>query len=106
MTLRLDFCSHEAAKHAVLRWHYSRTMPAAKLVRVGVWEASRFVGAILYGSGANRHISRPFGLKPTEACELVRVALAPGRRYPTSKCLAISLKLLRRQSPGLTHLLQ
>ena len=99
--LRLDFCSHAAAKHAVMRWHYSRTPPAAKLVRIGVWEAGRFVGAILYGSGANRHLARPFGLKMTEACELVRVALAPGRKYPTSRCLAISLRLLKRQSPGL-----
>ncbi len=99
--LRLDFCSHEAAKHAVLRWHYSRAMPAAKLVRVGVWEGGQFVGAILYGSGANRHLARPFGLQPTEACELVRVALGPGRVHPTSRSLAISLRLLRRQSPGL-----
>ncbi len=99
--LRLDFCSHEAAKHAVLRWHYSHAMPAAKLVRIGVWESGRFVGAILYGSGANRHLSRPFGLKPTEACELVRVALASGRQHPTSRCLAISLRILKRQSPGL-----
>lgn len=99
--LRLDFCSHEAAKHAVHRWHYSRQMPAAKLVRIGVWEGGRFVGVILYGSGANRHLSSPFGLQPTEACELVRVALAPRRMHPTSRCLAISLKMLRRQSPGL-----
>ncbi|NJL26887.1 MAG: hypothetical protein HC897_02890 [Thermoanaerobaculia bacterium] len=62
--LKLDFCTHEAAKHAVLRWHYSRAMPSAKLVRIGVWEAKRFVGAILYGCGANRHLSRPFGLEP------------------------------------------
>ena len=101
MTLRLDFCSHEAAKHAVLRWHYSRQMPAAKLVRIGVWEHGRFVGVILYGSGANRHLARPFGLESTEACELVRVAMASNRTYPTSRSLAISLKLLRHQSPGL-----
>ncbi len=31
----------------------------------------------------------------------MRVALAPGRQVPTSRCLAISLKLLRKQSPGL-----
>jgi hypothetical protein len=99
--LRLDFCSHEAAKHSILRWHYSRQMPKAKLVKIGVWEAGRFVGSIIYGLGANRHLCRPFGLKPTEACELVRVALAPGREHPTSQCIAISLKLLRRQSPGL-----
>ena len=98
---RLDWCSHEAAKHAVMRWHYSRAMPAAKLVRIGVWEGERFAGAILYGSGANRHIARPYGLKSTEVCELVRVALAPGRKHPTSKCLAISLRMVKRQSPGL-----
>lgn len=99
--LHLDFCSHEAAKHAVLRWHYSRRMPKSKLVRIGVWEDGRFVGAIIYGLGANRHLARPFGLTDTEACELVRVALALGREHPTSQCVAVSLKLLRRQSPGL-----
>ena len=99
--LRLDFCDNKAARHAVMRWHYSRAMPAFKLVRLGVWESGRFVGAILYGVGANRHIARPFKLRDTEVCELVRVALAPGRRYPTSKCLAISLRMLKQQSPGL-----
>ena len=84
-----------------MRWHYSRAMPAAKLVRVGVWEAGQFVGVVLFGSGANRHLASPFGLKPTQACELVRVALAPSRVHPTSKCVAIAIKLLRRQSPGL-----
>lgn len=101
MSLRLDWCSHEAAKHAVLRWHYSRRMPNSKLVRIGVWENGRFCGAILYGVGANRHIARPFSLEMTEVCELVRVALAPHRAHPTSQCVAISLRLLRRQSPGL-----
>ena len=99
--LNMAFCSNGATDHSVQRWHYSRKMPAAKLVRIGVWEGGRFVGVILYGSGANRHLSSPFGLKPTEACELVRVALAPGRVHPTSRCLAISLKMLRRQSPGI-----
>ena len=99
--LRLDFCSHDAAKHAVLRWHYSRTMPKAQLLKIGVWEDDKFRGAILFGLGANRHLARPFGLRDTQACELVRVALAPGRHHPTSRCVAISLRLLRRQSPGL-----
>ena len=99
--LNLDWCSHEAAKYAVKRWHYSRSMPSAKLVRIGVWEGGKFRGAIIYGPGANRHIARPFGLKVTQVCELLRVALAPGREHPTSKCVALSLRMLRRQSPGL-----
>jgi hypothetical protein len=101
MSLRLDWCSHEAAKFAVFRWHYSRRMPNSKLVRIGVWEEERFCGAVLYGVGANRHIASPFGLASTEVCELVRVALAPNRRHPTTQCVAVSLKMLRRQSPGL-----
>ncbi len=101
MNLQLSFCSHEAAKYAVMRWHYSRKMPNSKLVRVGVWEDDRYVGVVLYGCGANRHLARPFGLQPVQACELVRVALAPGRRHPTSRCLGHSLRMLREQSPGL-----
>lgn len=99
--LHLDFCTHEAAKHAVMRWHYSRRMPKSKLVRIGVWEDNKFSGAVIYGIGANRNLARPFGLQDTEVCELVRVALAPGRRHPTSQVVAVSLKLLKRQSPGL-----
>ena len=100
-TFLIDFCSQKAAKHAVMRWHYSRAMPSSKLVRMGIWEGGKFVGAIIYGVGANRHLARPFGLKPTQVCELVRVALAPGRYWPTSRCVAKSLKLLSKQSPGL-----
>lgn len=100
-SLRLDWCSYEAAKYAVMRWHYSRSMPASKLAKIGVWEDDLFVGAIIYGMGANRYLARPFGLKDHEACELVRVALASGRYWPTSKCLAMSLKMLKRRSPGL-----
>ena len=99
--LKLGFCSHEAAKVSVMRWHYSRQMPKCKLVKIGVWEQGRFSGCIIFGLGANRHLASPFGLQNTEVAELVRVALSPGREHPTSKCVAISLRLLRRQSPGL-----
>jgi hypothetical protein len=99
--LKLAFCSHDAAKYATSRWHYSRSMPKSKLVRTGVWEDERFVGCVIFGVGANRHLASQFGLPPTEVCELTRVALAPGRSHPTSKVVAIALRLLKRQSPGL-----
>lgn len=99
--LQLAFCSHEAAKHAVMRWHYSRQMPKCKLVKIGVWEQGRFSGCIIFGLGANRHLASPFGLQSTEVAELVRVALGPGRKHPTSKCVAVSLRILHRHSPGL-----
>jgi hypothetical protein len=98
--LRLDWCSHEAAKYAVEKWHYSRRMPKNKLVKVGVWEAGRFVGAVVFGHGATPEIGRPFGLGIMQVSELVRVAL--GRHAaPTSKIVAIALRMLRRVAPGL-----
>ena len=99
--LRLDWCSQEAARYAVMHWHYSRAMPASKIVRIGLWEGDRFCGCVLFGVGSNRHIARPFGLQPTQVCELVRVALASGREHPTSRVVALSLRMLHRQSPGL-----
>ena len=99
--LRLDWCSHAAAKFAVEKYHYSHCLPAFKAVRIGCWEDDRFCGVLLFGCGANRNLARPYGLKDTEVAELTRVALAPGRDHPTSRCVAIALKMLRRQSPGL-----
>jgi len=37
MSLRLDWCSYEATKFACTNWHYSRSVPAGKLMKVGVW---------------------------------------------------------------------
>lgn len=102
--LRLDWCTYEAAKYAVERWHYSRCMPASKLVRIGVWEDGRFVGVVIYGGGATPSLYKwtqaCFGIGSTQACELVRVAL-DRHKTPVSKVLAISMRMLRRKCPGL-----
>jgi hypothetical protein len=98
--LRVDWCSHDAAKYACLNWHYSKCMPAGKIVRVGVWEAGKFIGVVLFGRGANLRGSAAYGLPQTEACELVRIALKE-HKTPVSRISAIAVKLLRKQSPGL-----
>jgi hypothetical protein len=98
--LRLDWCSHEAAKYAVEHWHYSRSMPVGKCVRVGVWEQSVFIGCVLFAWGMNKDLLTPYGLKIAEGAELVRVALNK-HVSSTSRIVAIALKLLRIQSPGL-----
>ncbi len=98
--LRIDWCSHEAAKYAVEHWHYSRTMPASKTVKVGVWEHGQFIGVVIFSRGSCPSIGKPFGLTQTECCELTRVALAP-HATPTTRILAIALRMLRRQSPDL-----
>lgn len=100
MSLRLDFCSYAAAKHAVMHWHYSKTMPVCKLVRIGVWEDERFIGAVIFGSGNASRIGSPFGLSNLEVCELVRVALDT-HVTPTTRVVAIALKMLKRRCPGL-----
>lgn len=98
--LEISPCTHEAAKYAVLNWHYSRAMPSAKLIKYGVWEESQFIGAVIFGRGANNHLGCRYGMKTTECCELVRVALNR-HETPVSRIVAITLKLLKKSNPGL-----
>lgn len=98
--LRLDWATHAAAKYAVEHWHYSRTMPVSKSVAVGAWESGEFTGSILFTLGANPNLSAPYGLLPVECCELVRVAFR-SHKFQTSRAVALSLKMLKKQSPGL-----
>ena len=93
-------CSYEAAKYAVMNWHYSKRMPSGKLVRFGVWENSTFIGTVLFGSGANKGLVSAYGLDLTEGCELVRVALNT-HESPVTKIVAQSLKLLKQSNTRL-----
>ena len=97
--LKLDWCSYKAAEYAVKHWHYSRTMPSCKTVKIGVWENGKFIGAVIFNLGACQYIGRPYGLKMTEVCELVRVALDK-HQSPVTKIISISLKMLKRHCPG------
>jgi hypothetical protein len=98
--LRLDWCSYEAARFACERWHYSRSVPTPPLVRIGVWEAGRFIGCVLFGRGANQNYLKPYGLEQTEGAELVRVALTV-HEAPISRIVAIAIRLLHRSQPRL-----
>jgi hypothetical protein len=98
--LKLDWCTHEAAKYAVEHWHYSKTMPVSKSAKIGVWENGKFIGIVIYALGANPHLGSPYGLKQFEAAELVRVALTK-HKTPVSRILSIAQAFLKQQSPGL-----
>lgn len=98
--LKLDWCSHAAAKYAVEHWHYSKRLPLGKAVQIGVWEAGVFRGCVIFSYGANRHIGRPYHLSQVMICELTRIALAP-HQTPVSRIGTIAIRLLRKQSPGL-----
>ena len=98
--LRLDWCGYEAAKYAVEHWHYSKTMPSGLLIKIGAWEDGKYIGCVLFGRGGTYTIGKPYGLEQTEVCELVRVALTNHKSF-TSRILSQSIKMLKKQNPGL-----
>ena len=98
--LKIDWATAEAARYACTKWHYSRCVPVFKCVRVGAWEDGKFIGVILFGQGATPEIGSPYGLKQTEICELTRVALTT-HVTPVSRIMALAIRFLRKQSPGL-----
>lgn len=100
MSLHLDWCSYEAAKYAVEHWHYSHKMPTARLVKIGVWEDSLFIGAVVFGGGANSDLGAPYGLTQFETAELVRVALKE-HKSAVSKIVSISIKMIKKEFPKL-----
>lgn len=98
--LKLDWCSHEAAKYACEKWHYSKCIPKSKLAKVGVWENKCYVGAVIFGVGATSDLVKSYGLLSEQGCELVRVAL--GRHITeVSRIVAISLKMLKKEFTGI-----
>lgn len=100
MSLVVAPCDTKAARHAVTHWHYSETMPSGRLIMLGVWEDGAYIGCVLFGRGANDRLLRPYGLRQSEGCELVRVALTT-HRAPVSQIVAEALRQLRRRNPGL-----
>lgn len=98
--LKIDWCTHQAARFAVENWHYSKRMPMPPFVRVGAWEDAKYIGCVLFARGANQNLGKPYKLAQTECAELVRVALTK-HRTEVSRVVAIAIKFLRKNSPGL-----
>ena len=100
VNLKIDWCTHEAAKYACEHWHYSKCMPVGKIVKIGAWENGKFIGCVLFSRGATPMLLKPYNLTQYQGCELTRIALT-SHHSPVSKILAIALKFLKRNSPGL-----
>lgn len=98
--LKIDWATHEAAKFACENWHYSRCLPAGKLVKVGAWENGKFIGVVLFGRGATPNLGRPYNLGQDECVELVRIALTK-HDCPVSRIAALAIKFLRNSNPKL-----
>lgn len=98
--LKIDWATHAAAKYACENWHYSRSLPVGKTVKVGAWEDARFIGVVIFAYGANNNIGKPFNLQQQQCCELVRVALHR-HSVPVSRIVALAMKRLKQSNPGI-----
>ncbi|QOP66313.1 acetyltransferase [Arthrobacter phage Pippa] len=100
MTLRFGIATQKAALYAVEHWHYSRCLPAGKLIKIGVWEHDKFIGIVVFSRGATAKLGAQFGFSQTESCELTRVALNK-HDAPVSQIVAYAIKHLKQTNPGL-----
>jgi hypothetical protein len=98
--LRLDWCSYQAAKYACEKWHYSGCVPKSKQVWIGAWESERFIGIVSFGRSTTPYLGTAYGLDTIECAELTRIALAP-HKNPVSRIMAVAIRMIRKQSPGL-----
>ena len=98
--LKIDWCTHQAAKYACENWHYSKSIPKSKLVKIGVWENDIFKGVLIYSYGATPDLVKPYGCTMQEGCELTRIALRD-HETPVSRILSISFIFLKKHCPNL-----
>ena len=97
--MNLKKASKKAIKYSCINFHYSKTIPAGATYGYSVFNNQNiWSGTILYGRGGNPSIAKPYGLKHGNVIELVRMALN-GKQESTSKALAISLRLLKKDCP-------
>ena len=96
----LKLVNAQAAEFAVKNWHYSRILPTGKLVKIGVFEDSKFIGVIIFSRGASPYLGASLELDQTEVCELTRVALDK-HKTPVSQILSESFRILKETNPGL-----
>ena len=97
--LWLERCDLALARRSVRTWHYSHRLAAVVTESYAVRERGRVVGVVVFGAGS-AWMHKYIGVGRTEVCELARVAL--GRHVtPTSRIVAIALRLLRRDRPGI-----
>jgi hypothetical protein len=96
--MRLEKASYKAIKYACLKFHYAKSVPVNVFGYSVFNKKNEWCGIILYGTGANNNIAKTYNLNQGEVIELVRVALN-GKQDITSKCLGISLRLIKKDLP-------
>lgn len=104
--LRLDWATPKAAAFACKRWHYSRTVPVAKSIRIAVFEDDHFIGVVIFSAGSGAACDgTKYGLgKSFEMAELQRVALTKHDAAVT-RIISIAVGMLKKQCPGIRMLI-
>lgn len=98
MMIRLFKATPEQIRYSCLYFHYAKTIPSCQL-GFSCFDNLTFLGVILYGGGANNNLAKKYGLLQGQIMELVRVALNGKQEFPTSKYVALSIKLLHKHKP-------
>ena len=92
--LKVDWCSHKAAKYACEHWHYSECMPVGKTTKIGAWENNKYIGCVMFSRGANNNLGKKYNCSQIECVELTRIALNK-HINPVSKIMMIAVKFLK-----------
>ena len=96
--MKLVKASYKAIKYACLNFHYAKRVPGNGIGYSVFNDKNEWCGVIVYGYGVNYCIGNQYNLKQGEVVELTRVALN-GKQETTSKALAMSLKLIKKDIP-------
>lgn len=96
--MRLEKASTKAVNYACKMFHYAKSVPVNTTGFSVFNDKNEWCGVVLFGSGANNNLASGIGLNQGQALELVRMALN-GKHGTTSKVMAMSLKLIKKQLP-------
>lgn len=96
--MRLTKANSKAIKKACIDFHYAKSIPTIQYAYNVYNDNNEWCGVVLYGGGANNNLAKSFNLHNGEVLELERVALN-GKQEKTSKAVALSLKLLKKEDP-------
>lgn len=100
VNLKIDYVDIKAARWACEHWHYSKCVPAGKIIKIGVWEDERFIGVVLFSRGANNNLGSVYHLDQTQCCELTRIALRDHKSF-VSEIMIKAIKKLKDFCPNM-----
>lgn len=96
--IKLYKATPNQVRYACTNYHYAKSVPSVQ-VAYSCYEDDVFLGVIAYSGGANNNLAKKYDLYPGQVMELVRVALNGKQKAPTSKFVAVSMKLIAKDKP-------